>query len=581
MNLALSSEKEFIQKLTEIVHANLENEQFSVEELAKAVKLSRSYLHRRLKDAGIQSVSHFIRTIRLEKAMEMLQQTDASASEIAYKVGFGSPTYFNQCFHVHFGFPPGEVKKRGLTASEPKHNCDDQKLPVEQFIPGNQHQLKRWLSRHKPILIVSSGILILLFLSWFFYDSRNTGKGNASTEKSIAILPFKNFTDDPKNQYFADGIMDDILNNLYKISDLRVISRTTSEHYRNTNLTIKEIAGEVKARHILEGSVFKSQNKVRIHVQLIDAKNDQHLWSERYDKEMSDIFAIQSDIAFRIANSLEATISPKEKKLIGKKYTKIPEAYNLYLYGRYFWYKRTPEALKKSVEYFEKALATDPDYALAYAGLADAYFIQAYWGWYPMMDGYAKAKEFALKAINIDNNLAEAHAVLGELFTFYEWKWEEARKELILATRLNPNYSTAYYYYAELLDILRENDKAREQVNLAMELDPFFFMWRSGSAKFYFNEGKLDESLKECRKTLELEPDRASINWRFFDVYIKKGEDLKAVESLQEISRRDTSFLKIKDTKIVKEVYDKSGLERVFELLISLELKKMNLVHYI
>ncbi len=192
-------------------------------------------------------------------------------------------------------------------------------------------------------------------------------------------------------------------------------------------------------------------------------------------------------------------------------------------------------------------------------------------GWHPLLEGWAKAKEFALKAIDIDKNLGEAHAILGELLSFYEWKWEEARKEFLIAIELNPNYSDAHLYYTELLDILRENDKAREQVNLAMELDPLFFMWHSVSSMLYYNEGKLNESLDECRKTLELEPNYLSIYWTYFYVYIKQDENLKAIETLQKIMPMDT--LTARNANMVKDIYNKSGMNGIFEWLIELELK--------
>ena len=224
-------------------------------------------------------------------------------------------------------------------------------------------------------------------------------KPSETLEKSVAVLPFTNLSNDPEQEYFSDGVVEAILNHLYKVGDLKVISSTSTKRYKNTKLPIKEIARELGVSSILEGSVQKIGNNVRITTQLIDAKTDMHLWSEIYDKDISDIFVIQSEVAQNVAMELKAKLTSEEKEQIGKNYTNNTEAYNLYLQGRYFWYRRTKEDLVRSVEYFEKAISTDPDYALAYAGLADAYFIQAYWGWLPWDDGTSQIQGINYKGI--------------------------------------------------------------------------------------------------------------------------------------------------------------------------------------
>ena len=301
--------------------------------------------------------------------------------------------------------------------------------------------------------------------------------------------------------------MEAILNYLSKVGELKVISSTSTKRYRDTELSVKEIARELGVASILEGSVQKTGNKVRITAQLIDARTDAHLWSEIYDKDISDIFAIQSEVAQNVAKELKATLTSVEKEQINKYQTENPEAYNLYLQGLFQIKKRTNEGYKKSIEYFEKAVTLDPDYALAYAGLADTYFLLSWYDLIPKPEGYAKSREYVNKALEIDKNLAEAHTVLGTVLCWNEWKWEEARKELQLAIELNPNFISAHSYYAELLEILRENSEARKQVNIALELDPFFGMMHYLSGRLYFNEGKFNESLDEFRKRREITSD--------------------------------------------------------------------------
>jgi TolB-like protein/AraC-like DNA-binding protein/Tfp pilus assembly protein PilF len=581
MSESLSMDQAFIRKLTDIVLANLANENFGVEELAKEAGMSRINLYRKLRSLKHKDVIHFIREIRLERAMEMLQNNEGTVSEITYKVGFGSSPYFIKCFHEYYGFTPGDIKRRESGSYDfpqtdvlSNSSADHQGKPI---IPMLYFQKNMDL---RMILIVSMGIITGLVLIWLFYilvlkspnDQERSGLQNPV--KSIVVLPFKNLSDDPENQWFADGVIEDILNNLSRIREIRVISRTTSEQFRESTLTTPEIADKLKAKYVLEGSVQKQSNKIRINVQLIDAGNDQHLWSGKYVRDITDIFAVQSDIAFQIADNLATKLSSEEIEQIRKAPTKSAEAYNLYLYGRFFWSKRTEEGLRKGIEYFEKAIAIDPDYALAYAGLADAYFIQSWWGLSPFMEGWTKAKESALRAIDIDNNLAEAHSVLGGILTWYEFKWEEAEKEFLHAIELKPSYSIAHQYYSELLNILGQKDKARIQINLALELDPLFYILHNESAWFYYNEGKMNEALDECRKTQELNPDFKPSNNINFLIYVKRGEDLKAIDTLQKWILLDT--LNSKNTNIVKDVYNRSGMNGIFDWLIELDLKNLN-----
>jgi len=393
-------------------------------------------------------------------------------------------------------------------------------------------------------------------------------------DKSIAVLPFTNLSNDPDQEYFSDGIVEAILNHLFKVGDLKVISSTSTKRYKNTELSLREIAKELGVSSILEGSVQKIGNNVRITAQLIDAKTDVHLWSEIYDKNISDIFSIQSEVAQNVARELKATLTAEEKEQIGKNQTINPEAYNLYLQGRFFWNKRTKDGLNKSVKYFEKAITTDPDYALAYAGLADAYFIQAYWGWIPWIEGAAESKESALRALDIDKNLAEAHTVLGALLNYKEWKWEEARKELKLAIELNPNFVTAHHYYSELLNILKQNVEARKHINIALQLDPFLPVLHVLSSTYFCNEGKLKESLDECLVLQELDPEYSNrlLYWKEFNIYCKQKEDLKALEALKKALFMDT--LKIINSNTVEDVYNKSGINGLWNWLIERELKK-------
>jgi TolB-like protein/Tfp pilus assembly protein PilF len=481
---------------------------------------------------------------------------------------------------------PNDDAKENLNRTQYRNQVNKVANAVKEIISAlkkqSQHpeevtkqdfEAKHFRKRDLSIKIIAGSLILLALIVAGYFLYPKFIKPQKNLEKSIAVLPFDNLSNDPEQEYFCDGMLDEILDRLFRISDLKVVSRTSSMRYKDSKLALKEIAKELDVSTILEGSIHKVGNNVRITVQLIDAKTDNHLWSKIYDKDLSDILKIQSEIALRIAEELKTMLTPEEKGKIENSHTKNPEAYNLYLQGRYFWYRRTKEDLKRSVEYFEKSITTDPDYALAYAGLADAYYIQAFWGWLPWDEGTAKSKELALRALDIDKNLAEAHTVLGALLTYREWKWEEARKEFQLAIELNPKYVTAHHYYSELLDILRQNGEARKHINIALQLDPFLPVLHVLSSSYYFNEGKLKESLDECFVLEELDPEYSHRlpYWKEFNIYCRQKEDFKALETLQKAFFMDT--LKFKSAK---DVYNKSGINGILNWFIETELKKSN-----
>jgi len=391
-------------------------------------------------------------------------------------------------------------------------------------------------------------------------------------EKSIAVLPFENWNSDEEYMHLGDAITDEIILQLQYINEFdRVLSRSSTMQFKEERPTIPEIAEKLGVNYLIEGSIQRRKDSVTIRVQVIRAKNEDHIWGNKYDGKWEDIYSIQADIAKKVAEELKIVLTPLEIKRVEKKPTENPEAYNLYLQGRLFWYMRTEEGLQKSVEYFEKAISIDTSYALAYAGLADAYFIQAYWGWIPWKEGFIQSKELALKSLSIDKNLAEGHAVLGALLNYKELKWEEAREELQTAVELNPNYVTAHHYYSELLSILKKNNEARHQINLALKLEPFVPVLHALSSRYYYREGKLKESLDECRIIESLDPDYffGSNYWAEFYIFIKLTEDIKAMEALRKAHSADSS-----ESMLIKGVYSKSGINGLLNLVIELELKK-------
>lgn len=584
MNNENSTDQAFVRKLTEIIQANLANENFGVDELAHASVMSRSVIYRRLLAISKKSTTQFIREVRLQRAMEMLLEESTTASEVAYKVGFSSPAYFSTCFHEYFGYPPGEVLKN--CRKEPEENdcsfADEPTAAEPEPAPESVKLPGRKVSGKQVAIYSCIGLLIVFGLAWvinitvFKNPNAILFARVKSPDKSIAVLPFNNLSTEVGNQYFADGVTKDVLNNLVQIGELKVVASSPIKEFSENPLNIARIANKLGVSFLLTGSVQKDGSRVRVTVQLIDARQNQYIWSDKYDKELSNIFLIQSDIAKQVASALQAVISTTEIERIEKIPTRNMEAYNLYLKGRYFWNRRTEDGIKRSIGYFNKAIEADPDYALAWAGLADGYSILAGYGWYtPKKEGQAKAKIYVQKALELDKNLAEAHAVLGRMLIYHDRKWDEAEKELTLAIRLNPKYAPTYQYYSQLLDIFGEYEKARKQIDLAIELDPLCPIMYYISATLYYNEGNFVESLKEYQKTLSLEKNYESAYWESFLIYYRQGNGNSALDELQKILLLDS--LTSTSSDVAYRVYAESGLNGLIDWLIEFTLTQPKL----
>ncbi|BAX81436.1 hypothetical protein ALGA_3136 [Labilibaculum antarcticum] len=561
-----SMDQVFLKKLTLVIEENLTNEQFGVKDLAKEMSMSRSQIHRKLKALTQQSISKFICEIRLKKAMELLQGNVATASEIAFRVGFRSPTYFNKCFHDYYGYPPGEVKKKNASYSESEIEFKSSK---RSYAKGKQYSFSKFL-------IVSLLLLTVISITYFLIPKmigEDFGEisGGEVVDKSIAVLPFKNLSEDKTNQYFADGMVEDILNRLSHIHELKVISRISSEQYHESSKSLPQIANELGVAYILEGSVQKFKNKTRIFVQLIKAQDDQHIWSERFDAEFDNLLSLQTDIAKRVASELEAVLTPDEIKQVERKQTENLEAYNLYLKGRFFWNKRTEEGVKRSLKYFEQSIILDSSYALAYAGMADAYFILAWWGWYPHKEGYAKAKEFALKTLTIDPKLAEPHATLG-VIAENEWNWAEAEREFKRAIELNTNYATAHQWYAEYLGAVGKIDEAIEEINKALELDPLSVTMHSMSGVYHYQRGYYEQALALHQTVLDMDKTFRYAHIDIFYLLLQQEKNVEAVDELKKYLAKDS--LDKKQITFMEEAFEKSGGNGMLLWLIDLQLAK-------
>jgi TolB-like protein/AraC-like DNA-binding protein/Tfp pilus assembly protein PilF len=554
------SEQEFITKLTQLTLDHLEDEHFGGKELALAMGMDRSTLYRRMRTVSRNSISQFIREVRLRKAFELLRDDNLTAAEVAYKVGFGSPAYFCKCFHDFFGFTPGEVKKKLAEGTLPLMEEDPK---AEDIINNGKKTRLTFGLIKKPYLIAAALVLAVLIISagaYFFKRSREFNLYAFGEEKSIAVLPLKNLSDDPDNQYFADGITEDILNHLFRIGDLRVISRTTSERFRDSELPSVEIAKSMGVNYLLEGSVRKDGDKVRITVQLIDGKTDRHLWSENYDRNLADIFLIQSEIAQTIARELKAVITPAEKTLIEKVPTKNMEAYNYYLIGNnYYWRSYDEQDYSIAISMYTKAIELDPEFSMAYIRLAISHSAMYWFHFDRSYDRLAKTREAIDAAIVLDPEIPEIHLALGYYYYRCLLDYEKALEELSLAeTKLRNNPECIFMKGS----IYRRSGKwqaAMENLLLAHELNPGSSQIAQNIAATYFLLGEFTKAEEFFNKETLLNPTFVEPYYFKSLMYFKwKGNTVQARETINKALkyREAANNCLVFETLALMDLYD-------------------------
>ncbi|OGU24939.1 MAG: hypothetical protein A2X66_06975 [Ignavibacteria bacterium GWA2_54_16] len=331
----------------------------------------------------------------------------------------------------------------------------------------------------------------------------------AESEKplpSIAVLPFVNMSADPENEYFSDGLSEEIISALSKLESLHVTARTSAFRFRGKELDIREIGKQLNVSTVLEGSVRRAGNKLRVTAQLINVADGYHLWSERYDRELEDVFAIQDEISLAIVDKLKVRLLGADKARLAKRYTENFEVYDLYLKGRYELSRLTEEGIKRSLDYFQQAIQKDPNFALAYVGMASVYNVHAIVGQFSSNETMPRAKSELLKALKLDESLAEAHAWLGEVHLQYEWDWSSAEREFKRAIELKPNSPEAHQFYADYLIVTRSMEQASIEIARARDLDPLSTIPNTILAYQLYVLRQFDQVIEHCRKMLKTEP---------------------------------------------------------------------------
>jgi TolB-like protein/Flp pilus assembly protein TadD len=363
-----------------------------------------------------------------------------------------------------------------------------------------RRNVDRWI-----MAILAMAVVLLLTDKFVLRERADQVAG--TPEKSIAVLPFDNLSRDPDNAYFCEGVQDEILTRLAKVADLKVISRTSTQRFKSAPANLPEIAKQLGVAHILEGSVQRAGDQVRVNVQLIHALTDAHLWADTFDRKLTDIFAVESEIAKTVADTLQAKLTGAEKLMMAVQPTGNTEAYELYHKGKSLWEKRTGDNIPKAIAFFEQAIARDPNYALAYAGLASAHILSPYYTHTDRRQEGAKAKEAALKALSLDPNLAEAHSALGKILFWTELNITGAVREYERALELKPNDAgTRHWYGNDTLAALGRFEEAIAEGRRAIELDPLSPIINADLGTTFFYAGRYDESAAQLRKTLEIDP---------------------------------------------------------------------------
>ncbi len=361
-------------------------------------------------------------------------------------------------------------------------------------------------------------------------------------EKSLIVLPFKNMSPDPDQEYFSDGLTEEIITDLSQIRDLLVISRSSAMTLKGTKKKIREIAKEVNVRYVLEGSVRKAGNNLRITAQLINAANDSHLWAEKYKGTLDDVFDIQEKVSHSIADALAFKLLGSENEGMVKRYTEDLEAYNFYLKGLYFRRNLTEKDINQAIEYFNRAIEIDPEYALAYAGLAYSYMVLAFYTPVSPKEAYPKAKGAALRALELDNQIPEAHESMAAVHAYFEWSWENAERECRKIIELNPGYAWGHFHYANLLLAQMKPDAAMKEMQEAHKLDPLNVAFNRNLGEFHFRTGQLKIAIEILHRTIEMDPTFPLTHLYLGYIYTQMSMYEEALAEIRKETRLPTVF---------------------------------------
>jgi TolB-like protein/DNA-binding winged helix-turn-helix (wHTH) protein len=419
-------------------------------------------------------------------------------------------------------------KVTGKAKESPPSLRDSPTLPGSQSTRNRARRL--WVFGTAIVLLASGAVLWTVWLR----IGRATKPRITASFHSIAVLPLENLSGDPSQEYFADGITDALITQLAKLHGLRVISRTSIMQYKSTRESLPNIARDLNVDAVVEGSVSRSGNRVRVTAQLVDARADRHLWAEEYDRDLRDVLSLQSELAHDIAEQVRASISSEEQLLMARIGTVEPAAYESYLRGRSFWNQRTPAGLMQAIAYFQHAIELDPRYAEAYSGLADAYTALGYTSYWAPRDSFPKARELANKALKIDPSLAEARASLAYVKLYYDWDWKGGEEEFQKAIAVNPNYATAHHWYSVLLTARGRHEEALIEIHRAHDLDPLSVPINTDIGFELYYARRYEEAMTQLRSVLQTSPHFPLAHLWLGRTYEQKGMYPEAITEFEQ-----------------------------------------------
>ena len=514
-----SEADKMVQQLDALIEKNLTNEDFGVEQMATAMGYSRSHLHRKLQKQLGKTISQYTREYRLEKALSILRNEDLNVSEVAYQVGFGSATYFSKSFNRYFGFPPSSVK--------------DQATLEQESEPGTLQADATESKLPRTILLIVFSILILgtsFTFMWKWLPDKN--QKLESLDPSIALMPLSNLSHDPLNQYLVQGVGDAIARKLSGLDDLRVVSQTSTAHLYASDKSIIQIADKLKTDYVLEGSIQKFGDQMRIEVGLLNGKNGVRIWSQHYDREFKDIFNIENEIAGHVARSLKSELSPAEISGLNTRYTDNAEAYELYLKGVFELRTYTRKGANRANEYFKEAIRLDSSFAMAYSWLGHSYLAKAsmFGAEMDALDALKIAIIPIEKSLEIDPGLSEARTIRAFYFLYHDWDFKRAEEEYLLG--INKKLPEGYSLYADYLNFVCRHDEALAMSQLQEQEEPYYPNSRMILSLFY--AGRVEEALSYAEGRL-----RIMKNYSIMDSYgfvlLNSGEHHKAIDIFQQI----------------------------------------------
>lgn len=506
---------QFLKKIYQNINDNIDNEDFSVKSLAKNVGISRSMLHRKLIKLNGKSASELIKETRLTRAKTLLENDVATASEIAYRVGFKNPSYFNKVFKKHYNISPGEVRKGNS-------------IHTDDIKPEN----KKRFSINWGMLFILIAILIVMGL--YLADSLNK-----ASEKSIAVLPLHNLTGQADKDYFVDGIHDALIGKLGQLSGLRVISRTSTLHFRESEMLLSDIANELGVNCIVEGSVFRVDDSIRVLIQLISIlPNERHLLVKEYRDNISNILALQSIAVEDIAKEINIELSEEEKQRLINPRSVNPETYKAYLRGVYHLNQGTSESFEAGVGYLQQAINSDPNDPFAHAGLAVGYAIMGH-GQLNSEDAFLQALSSANKAISLDPTIDEAYNALSILNLYTSLDWTKAKQAFENAIKNNPNNALAHAHFAWYHILFEDMKKAISHGKKAVNLEPFSASYAAWLALLYYHDKKYDEAETWAMKALHLKENIPYGNLTMGWVALKKNNYEQAIEYHKKLPPND------------------------------------------